>query len=1424
MHRWAYAITMPHEQRLYNSVCDRDPNFNKPAGQRLYEFAYATAQALQGSPNSRRIFWQIAALPGGVEPAKGSLRQSNHIFMVCLVVVFVKRGVRVASIGVIILSQCVKSVVKFAFERKETIMKKFVAWLLVCLMIVSSLPIAAFAEAETGLCPGQGKVHTVANCDEERLTDDKIDCVGGGDVGYKCTVCGDGFVVTVEPGLCEFSVVVEAEISADCGEEKNGRKAIKKCSKCDTFEYEAFGYESEEAAEDWLTIPWQHTWPEGYEGEGVDGDLYYGDRECTVCGFAQYVNNTAHPEYLAHAWSTVPELVKAPTCSANGEMKYTCTYAGCTATKTVVVEKSECEKLVYVAAVTPTCTEDGSVAYRECEVCKTKYELDADVVLDTVVDGKYNHISEHSNHYGVCEGDDAAYDWNKVEAEVAEGMCSKFERTCDLCGETLSKEVAHNIKSASNPNRIDVIDVPECHTTGLSKQECNICNEVIEFTTDAIGSHSWTPVGNFVMPTCTETGSAAIYCTVCGSESVPGYAESNLVKTSGDGEPVVYEATVKDAYGAGTVDLNGDGFITDADKYQGVYLVCDENGVIAKLGHNTFANGSNQVTVNKCVEGAYRTWTCNRFNTCTEACREDIAATNHATETVTIPGFCSGKAYTVEYCTNDHCEVYDIKTEWVDAADENTKYYLTKDYAGNTILGGNGVRLIKVTPGAIVAHSSFVFDWDAYTADPDAYIAKNFWCAPTTGDDALVITAPDCTEEGTYAFTCAWCFREVEGTIAAFEHDFENGQFTGNDEDIFLTGHTIKCNRPGCDGTTRVNHNWFKQNAGQPNETDTFIVQSCVAISDKLPAGEYTYKQCVDCEFISRRAVTPIDANKIYDTLQDAAAIHVNLILTDRAAFDCGVVGAYIVYDCKDCNKFVSVKVPATHSYQVTVENAVCGQEYACQNPTCTYSGVLKEHEWSALVELKLPTCGVNAAAGNIPYVSCTHENCSAIKYKNADGSEQLTSDINDVTIPALVHNVVEVDQNDGKYCNEYAYKHYACANCSEGEYVDSFVAAHHENSNGEKFNSLCDSDCVTDGDFDCVREFCTGIDGHAAGIKVNVADTCYQEGYVGEICPECNFATKTPVNDVELGQHIYGAYKTDVEGVYALTGDAEDFVVGASAIDTPADPANGIPAIYKQVCKFYNGIDCKATTSTDSTISYSLTASNKYGEDYNLAEGSIVALTLKVNSNGAEFASNFVVVNYDYEDLAFIGFENLSENFNTLATADAHSEYGVVLYTSTSTDATGAVVNTKVADSQELAVFYFRVVGDANPEDWFDFSYGYAEFEIVYAEVVNADPDSDVDYDFSRDFIYAEIEWDVTLDINDDGIVDLEDIVLALTCIKEGVYDARLDINKDGYVTAIDGQYLADYIVGTVDNWDIFAAGIPAVELASYNNYWTSI
>ncbi len=250
-------------------------------------------------------------------------------------------------------------------------MKKFFAWLLVCLMIVTSIPMAAFA-AGNGLqiteCPGADKVadHNLASAPNHKyITTVAPTCSSFGYDLYLCLDCEaagheDVFFAANFTTTSHDWKEIEAAVPATCTE--TGLAAKFECTICQATKG---GDVTPALGHDMVEVPGSATGTCTYGG--------YVEKECSRCDHEETVTNGG----TGHKWEYVKTLVEpgnATNCDVDGVALVECSV--CHTQKQVAIDAetdNRKHQLQLVPQVAPTCTAYGYHQYYQCKNCAMSF-------------------------------------------------------------------------------------------------------------------------------------------------------------------------------------------------------------------------------------------------------------------------------------------------------------------------------------------------------------------------------------------------------------------------------------------------------------------------------------------------------------------------------------------------------------------------------------------------------------------------------------------------------------------------------------------------------------------------------------------------------------------------------------------------------------------------------------------------------------------------------------------------------------------------------------------------------------------------------------------------------------------------------------------------------------------------------------------
>ena len=216
-------------------------------------------------------------------------------------------------------------------------------------------------------------------------------------------------------------------------------------------------------------------------------------KHCSVCG--EVLVKQEEVAALGHTWGDWTET-KAPTELEDGEAKRVCQLCDAEETKPITALGHLCQNhLSAVAAVAPTCTEAGNIAYYVCQ-CGKYYE-DATAIKEITAEDVIVAATGHT----------------LVQVDAKAPTCTEEGHEayeyCSVCDYTTFKAVAATGHSYTET----VTKAPTCTEEGVKTFTCH-CGESYTEVIAATG-HALVQV-DAKAPTCTEKGHEAYeYCSVC---------------------------------------------------------------------------------------------------------------------------------------------------------------------------------------------------------------------------------------------------------------------------------------------------------------------------------------------------------------------------------------------------------------------------------------------------------------------------------------------------------------------------------------------------------------------------------------------------------------------------------------------------------------------------------------------------------------------------------------------------------------------------------------------------------------------------------------------------------------------------------------------------------------------------------------------
>lgn len=597
--------------------------------------------------------------------------------------------------------------------------KKILAILLVAMMVVSILPVSAFAEAAEEVeatCPGAGKTHTLDNCTDavEKETVEG-DCLNWGYTLYTCSVCNDVFAD-------EFVKPVEAHKVSEPTEEAvaptctaPGKTAAGVCDVCGkevaSTEVPALGHEK---AED----------DEGAPCETEDGTCGAAF-DCVRC-------DGVIIEEGAHDWCDMPEIVEEPTYFEDGTALYTCEKCG--ATKEVVIRcEHDCSvSLKWLDPVEPTCVEDGVYGHFICTECETRWTYDGEKV--TLEDMTWAATGHNINVYNYASW--FGYTTSGLYADGNGNVPYPDEGNTLKDGKYIGTSYADAVWAGFNVNGSFYKE------NGYHYIRTNVYNTYVEsvtvyFASKAIGAGITGPKSVEVL-----------YRDLNGNYVSLGVVDTVSMDTS---DATYVKVTVP--VGACVRRYNGAGNIEIRFTAQSNWTFVSEYEVVGTYLADW--NFSGEITYPTCTTPGSITLPCLN-GTCEYEEVRELAVTAHRYESFPIVSrqpTCTDYGFEL-YACDDCGHINEVKTlEPVRHTSFEDRFVWTEDNFWFYCDEGH-------------------YSWDKDLVNCAACVEEQAWIddAVEANNNAYIDLAPTCTEDGLQGYYCGNCIGWIENVIPATGH------------------------------------------------------------------------------------------------------------------------------------------------------------------------------------------------------------------------------------------------------------------------------------------------------------------------------------------------------------------------------------------------------------------------------------------------------------------------------------------------------------------------------------------------------------------------------------------------------------------------------------------------------------------------------
>lgn len=252
-------------------------------------------------------------------------------------------------------------------------------------------------------------------------------------------------------------------------------------------------------------------------------------------------------------------------------------------------------------------------------------------------------------------------------------------------------------------------------------------------------------------------------------------------------------------------------------------------------------------------------------------------------------------------------------------------------------------------------------------------------------------------------------------------------------------------------------------------------------------------------------------------------------------------------------------------------------------------------------------------------------------------------------------------------------------------------------------------------------------------------------------------------------------------------------------------------------VCQICNSEE-KNVKAKLSGLGFEFSVENALGGN-EFTYGSLIEVVVSVNGNNAAvhgFNFNVSVANA-VAGAKFVGYEKLNEDFNLVVLKPENTGSKATISGFAANDASGKQQNITINGKTELVKLFFRLADKA----FVDASSLTAKFEPVPnqpAVTVLKDGNS-VDVTANTNILNKDFATRGFLNFNNDTAANTKDLQMAMSMITlehvDGkTYDVTVDVNKDGVVDLQDLSIAYNYVVGNYDLVDLLVMGISAEEI----------
>ena len=565
--------------------------------------------------------------------------------------------------------------------------------------------------------------------------------------------------------------------------------------------------------------------------------------------------------------------------------------------------------------------------------------------------------------------------------------------------------------------------------------------------------------------TCQGPGSTRHYCN-CGYHYIE---EGTPAQVDHDYVPMVVEPTCTEA-----------GYTRNTCRFCGIYYDSDP---VEALGHNYRRTS---ITEASCTEAGSKTYTCRR---CGDIYTEEIPATGHDYDSMTIEPTCTTGGYTIYACNNCGDSYTDDITQAL-----GHDYQLTQIPATCTTAGKDTYTCSRCG--------------DSYSND-----------TPALGHDfstSAITTPATCTENGVKTYYCSRCDAVQTEEIIATGHDYQKSVVAPTcDKQGYDLYKCSKCQDEYMENyTDALSHIWNDGEITTPvscteNGVITYTCSRCQGTKEEIiEAPGHSYETKIVDPTCTEKGYTEFSCERCGDTYKDNYVdelghnFSTNSVTKEPKCTEDGVR----TYYCSRCDATKDETIEKLgHNYITTVVAPTCTEqgytEYNCSRCQDTYIDNyvddLGGHLFTEYFYNEDATCTEDGTE------TATCDRCDATDTRTAVGT-------------MLGHDFGEWTTVDPPTCIQDGYEQRVCSRCRAEENNPLPALGH------DKVYKDVPATC-TEGAY--TETTCTRCDyyvkdvtseplGHDFGAwKVTTKPGCESEGEQTRYCSRCDAFETEPVS-----------------------------------------------------------------------------------------------------------------------------------------------------------------------------------------------------------------------------------------------------------------------------------------------------------------------